>query len=219
MEDSKPRFQTFRIPFHNRMRVIDALLFIQENVDPTLAFRCECKAGRCGTCTVLVNGTPSLACKTPIATGKDALTIEPLSHFRVIRDLVVELSETSPYDLSNIVVKPKDTTEGCARIPEKNFSDFKMASKCIECWACYEACPRIGHVHSNFAGPQQIVSMAQIVLNPLNRINPAKTAVLSQMLNECLLCGKCEKLCPSEIRITELVRKLRQALTVKDRRL
>ncbi|MBU6997605.1 MAG: 2Fe-2S iron-sulfur cluster binding domain-containing protein [Theionarchaea archaeon] len=89
-EDDCPRMEEFEIPFDPQKTVLEALQYIYEERDGSLAFRESCKSGFCGTCGMIVNGHPCLACTTYM---KKEMTIEPLARHRVIRDLVVELKK------------------------------------------------------------------------------------------------------------------------------
>ncbi|MBU7031282.1 MAG: 2Fe-2S iron-sulfur cluster binding domain-containing protein [Theionarchaea archaeon] len=84
-----PEFQRVTIPFQEHATVLEALRYIYEHVDPSLAFRESCKAGLCGLCAVQVNGKVCLACSTYM---KKTMRIGPVPKFKVIRDLVVDYS-------------------------------------------------------------------------------------------------------------------------------
>ena len=86
--DKSGCYQAYTVPYFDNMDVIDALRHIQNQLDPSLTFRYSCEEGKCGLCGVLVNGKPALACKHVLAPG-GTVTIDPLSNFPVIKDLVV----------------------------------------------------------------------------------------------------------------------------------
>jgi len=87
--DKFPVFQQITIPFHEHNTVLDALRYIYEHVDSSLAFRESCRAGLCGLCAVRVNGKVCLACSTYMC---KTMTIEPVPKWKIIRDLVVDYS-------------------------------------------------------------------------------------------------------------------------------
>ncbi|MEN6439972.1 MAG: 2Fe-2S iron-sulfur cluster-binding protein [Syntrophobacter sp.] len=91
--DTCARMQEFAVSLAENRTVLDALLLAWEQ-DPTLSFRRSCRSAICGSCAILINGQPALACQTLIrkatATG-GPLTLEPLPHFRQLKDLVVDL--------------------------------------------------------------------------------------------------------------------------------
>jgi len=86
--DKESRFETYSVPLVKDMSVLGVLVYIYENIDSSLAFYYSCRAGRCGGCTVLVNGKATQAC-TRLAT--ENMTVEPLQKRKVIKDLLVEL--------------------------------------------------------------------------------------------------------------------------------
>jgi fumarate reductase iron-sulfur subunit len=86
--DKAPHFQTYEVPWYPRMTVMDALDYIYENLDPSLAYHSHtsCHRRTCARCNVTVNSNPGLSCHTEI---NGDITLEPLPRFKVIRDLVV----------------------------------------------------------------------------------------------------------------------------------
>jgi len=87
----KPVRVQYRIPYSEKMRVMDALNYIRENVDSSLQYRWSCRYySKCGTCAATINGKPGLTCYESV---KDRMVIAPLANFPVIRDLVVDRSD------------------------------------------------------------------------------------------------------------------------------
>jgi succinate dehydrogenase / fumarate reductase iron-sulfur subunit len=92
-KDIQPFFQEFAVSVEGSQTVLDSLLLAWRQ-DPTLSFRRSCRSAICGSCAVRINGQPALACQTLISQATkngDTLTIEPLPHFRQLKDLVVDL--------------------------------------------------------------------------------------------------------------------------------
>jgi succinate dehydrogenase/fumarate reductase iron-sulfur protein len=85
--DKEPYFEIYEIPLNGAMSVQDCLMYVRENIDPSIAFFINCRLGFCRRCLVRVNGKSCLACTTEV---KDNLTIEPLLKDKVIRDLWCE---------------------------------------------------------------------------------------------------------------------------------
>jgi len=83
-----PHHQTYTVPLMKNMSVLGVLDHIYKNIDSSLAFYYSCRIGRCGACTIMVNGQPELMCKT-LATKE--MILEPLPNRKVIRDLVIQL--------------------------------------------------------------------------------------------------------------------------------
>src|SRR5205085_7413464 len=86
------KLQAYKVAADNRMTVLDALFTIQRERDPSLAFRCSCRVGMCGTCAMTINWMPRLACQTRVETLEaDTITVGPLANLPVLKDLVVSL--------------------------------------------------------------------------------------------------------------------------------
>ena len=85
--DSEPRWDDYTVPAHDRTNVLEALAYVYENLDPTLAFGSGCRFGSCGLCAVELNGQPRMACSARV---RDGMKIAPLAGLPVTRDLVVD---------------------------------------------------------------------------------------------------------------------------------
>lgn len=94
-QDKAPWEQTFDVPYHKDTSVLEALFYIKDNFEPSLSFRWSCRMAVCGSCGMMVNGVPHLACKTFLRDyeGKD-MKIEPLANFlsSVIQLLTYQIS-------------------------------------------------------------------------------------------------------------------------------
>src|SRR6188768_1813604 len=89
-----PRYDTFEIDLDDcGPMVLDALIKIKNEVDPTLTFRRSCREGVCGSCSMNIDGTNWLACTRFISDTAELATIYPLNHLRVIKDLVPDLTQ------------------------------------------------------------------------------------------------------------------------------
>lgn len=92
-KDTSPYFQEFALGIEENRTVLDALLLAWQQ-DPTLSFRRSCRSAICGSCALVINDQPALACQTLIrkaAVNGSTLKLEPLPHFRQLKDLVVDL--------------------------------------------------------------------------------------------------------------------------------
>ncbi len=84
------RFQEYQVPVEKETSLYNLLMFISENLDPTLAFfkHAACKQGLCSRCAVKLNGKVCLACTEPVSAQAGTVTVEPINKNRVLRDLV-----------------------------------------------------------------------------------------------------------------------------------
>jgi succinate dehydrogenase/fumarate reductase-like Fe-S protein len=150
------RLETYRLPKEvcDGMTVVTALNYIQETIDPTLAFYYSCELGRCRGCLMDVNGKATFACTAPIV---DGAVIEPLAHLPVIRDLVVKFLIAEPRVDSNacsgcgscVDACPMDVYElseadGLAVVRDGTKAGFMNkgdAVDCMGCRRCEKDCP------------------------------------------------------------------------------
>jgi fumarate reductase iron-sulfur subunit len=156
--DTQPHFQSYEVPFTHDTSVLQGLQYIKDHLDGTLTFRWSCRMAICGSCGKMVNGKPELSCHTFLRDyypGK--VRIEPLNHFPVVRDLVIDQTDFFEKKLPSIkpYVVPKETKPLSAgtyvQSPEQ-FQQYYKYSQCINCLLCYAACPQYG-LKTEFTGP------------------------------------------------------------------
>ncbi len=152
--------------------VLDVLHRLQATQAGDLAIRWNCKAGKCGSCSMEINGSPRLACMTRMSTftEDEVLTITPLRTFPVIRDLVTDVS----FNYSKAQQIPSFSPD-----PSIGLGEFRMQQvdversqefrKCIECYLCQNTCHVIRdheENENNFAGPRFLMRIAELEMHP-----------------------------------------------------
>ena len=85
--------EVFEVERFEPMTVLDLLLSIQRNHDPSFGFRYSCRVGMCNVCGVKLDGEPVLACRVPLDKDVDGVRIEPMPDAPVVRDLVTSLDQ------------------------------------------------------------------------------------------------------------------------------
>ncbi|MDO9535352.1 MAG: 2Fe-2S iron-sulfur cluster-binding protein [Bacillota bacterium] len=189
--DSSPSWRKYEIPFEEKNTVLGALLFIQEKLDPTLAFRYGCRYNRCGLCSLEVNGKPRMSCHSYLEEG---MRLGPLSKLPLIRDLVVDrkglFQDLAKYEL--FIEKNTDNT--VIFEPEQG---AKLRG-CAECLSCLAACPKYSFGSDDFGGPFLFVKLAQLHFDPRDKKDRIEQAH-SLGINLCQDCKKCY--CPNGINI------------------
>jgi len=184
--DGKPAWQEYAIPATDRMSVLEALMHIYENIDPTLAFRFGCRFNKCGLCAVEVNGKPRMGCFTEI---KDGAKIRPLSNLPIIRDLVIDRAAffDGLRELELFIPDQQEQTEPQVLIePDAR----KRLLHCVECLACMATCSNYDYKKNPLAGPYVFVKLAQLHLDPRNTIDRRKQAE-ALGVRTCLDCKGC----------------------------
>jgi fumarate reductase (CoM/CoB) subunit B len=203
--DPGPRYETYEVPFTVGMRVLDVLDYIRSEFDRDFAYRSNCRSGQCGSCAVMINGRPGLACQTSLGDNERTLTIEPLPVFPIIRDLVVDLEKgyAKLMRLNPFMHRAEGGADPSSeKIYPKDVEEISPLRGCIECWSCVAACPVISVDWSSYFGPLAGVQLARLCLNKRNAFDHLTLAFL-EGLSACTQCGNCADVCPREIDIPE----------------
>jgi fumarate reductase (CoM/CoB) subunit B len=198
--DKAPHFETYEVPYVDGMVVLDVLHSIYEKHDGSFAYRWACRAGQCGSCAVIINGKPRVACRTIVERAK-LLTVAPLLQFPVIKDLVVDLdhglrrlASMRPY-VERLKKPPRPEI-----IHKEAIEPIKEVRECIECWSCISACPAVAEAWQDFAGPMYDAKLARLEFDERDVEDRVKIAFL-EGLYKCTTCRACVEVCPKEIDI------------------
>ncbi|SHF41672.1 succinate dehydrogenase and fumarate reductase iron-sulfur protein, partial [Vibrio gazogenes DSM 21264] len=90
-KDAEPHLQSFKVPFNETMSILDAISYVKDHLDKDLSYRWSCRMAICGSCGVMVNGVPKLACKSFLRDYPNGVKIEPLANFPIEKDLIVDM--------------------------------------------------------------------------------------------------------------------------------
>ena len=204
-DEEEPRIQRYEIPCRPDMVVLDALNYIKDHVDGTLSYRYSCRMGVCGSCGMMINGEPKLTCATFL---KDyyphPIRVEPLAHFPVIRDLVINLDDfvhkMSEVKSWLIPKEEKPISEGEYLQTPAELAHYKQFSMCINCLLCYAACPVYG-LHPDFVGPAAIALAQRYNLDSRDGGEEQRAQMISSSEGvwECTFVGQCSVVCPKHV--------------------
>ena len=202
---SETTFDAFELPCPKEWVVLDGLNHIKDRMDGTLSYRWSCRMGICGSCGMLVNGEPKLACATFLSDyAPGPVRVEPLRNFPVIRDLVVEMGD---FMRKLVEVKPwivrkeeKPLAEGEYRQTPEQLDEYKQYSMCINCLLCYAACPVYG-LDPSFIGPAAIALAQRYNLDSRDEGQRQRLDILSQHegIWGCTFVGECTRVCPKNV--------------------
>lgn len=195
MQDEEPYLESYSVKKKEKMKVLDALNYINQHHQANLAYRCSCRAGQCGSCAVKVNGEMALACKKEI---KDGDVIEPIN-LPVIKDLVVDRSEmdSKVKDMSLFLDDECGISECPAILNPEELTNTKKLRSCIDCYSCLSACPVL-KVNDEFAGPYFMRYLSKFAMDPRDCSDRAEEG-FDEGLYCCTSCSKCVEVCPKEI--------------------
>ena len=203
-QDEEPVWQEYEVPCQPDFVVLDALNYIEDEIDPTLSYRWSCRMGVCGSCGMLVNGRPILTCNAFVRDYDGPLRVEPLSNFPIVRDLVV--------DLDSFVKKLRDVKPWIIRKAEKDVDEgeylqtpaelerYKQFSMCINCALCYAACPVLAH-EPEFVGPAAIALGHRYNLDSRDEGEAARWSAITGRdgVWACSYANECSQVCPKHV--------------------
>ncbi len=213
-------FDSFVLDFPDETTatMLDVLLRIQREQDPTISFRFACRVAMCGSCGMVINGREALACKTNVSDippGKE-ITLRPLNHFPIIKDLVVDMEPLfSQFEKTLSFHEPKDDSSEPALIrpdaPER--AEIRIATDCIACGCCVSSCTMC-HYHEDYAGPAALARAFSLLADPRDGLFEPR---LERALASCYDCRtevNCTEVCPKGISPTRAIKYIqRLALT------
>jgi succinate dehydrogenase iron-sulfur subunit len=202
-------FQDYPTEVVEGMVVLDAVHRIQAEQAGDLAVRWNCKAGKCGSCSAEVNGLPRLMCMTRLSDLdlEKPVTVEPMKAFRLLKDLVTDVSWN--YEVKKRIKpfkpRPPDAPDGTWRMAQTDVDRVQEFRKCIECYLCQDVCHvlRDHGLHAEFIGPRFLVHVAALEMHPLDvedRLDELRTA---HGIGYCNITKCCTKVCPEGITITD----------------
>jgi succinate dehydrogenase / fumarate reductase, iron-sulfur subunit len=202
-------FKDYTTPVTEGMVVLDAIHQIQAEQASDLAVRWNCKAGKCGSCSAEINGSPRLMCMTRLnqIPLDQPVKVEPMKTFPLIRDLVTDVSWNFEVKKTIRKFKPRkpDAPDGTWRMSQADADRPQEFRKCIECFLCQDVCHvlRDHHMHKEFIGPRFLIYTANMEMNPLDvddRIGDLKE---KHGIGLCNITKCCTKVCPESIHITD----------------
>ncbi|GIF97422.1 succinate dehydrogenase/fumarate reductase iron-sulfur subunit [Catellatospora citrea] len=190
--------------------VLDVIHRLQATQEPDLACRWNCKAGKCGSCSMEINGMPRLGCMTRMSTFEEdeTITVTPLRTFPVIRDLVTDVSfNYQKAQEMPAFAPPADLAPGEYRMQQIDVERSQEFRKCIECFLCQNTCHVVRDHDENkpaFSGPRLFIRAAELDMHPLDaRHDRKEIAQQSQGLGYCNITKCCTEVCPEHIKITD----------------
>jgi len=201
-------FQTYEAAVDPGMVVLDVLHRIQATDANDLALRWNCKAGKCGSCSMEINGRPKLSCMTRMNSfaPDETITVQPLKTFPIIKDLVTDVSWN--YQQNKRIkpfTPPKPRPEKGYVMYQEDVDRVQEFRKCIECYLCQDTCHviRDRDGKQEFVGPRFMIRLASLEMHPVDtedRIPEIRKEYGSGM---CNITRCCTEVCPEHINITD----------------
>jgi len=219
-ENNTPKIECFELEEAEGMTLFIALNEIREQQDPSLHFDFVCRAGICGSCAMMINGKPGLACRTLTSKLPEDINLAPLPVFKLIADLSV--------DTGSWMRDMSERLETWAHLEsaEPNLDDFeeKMEpalardiyelERCIECGCCIAACGT-AHMHPDFVGAIGLNKLARFKLDPRDTRDDAGFYELvgdDSGVFGCMTLLGCDDMCPKELPLAAQIAYLRRTM-------
>lgn len=207
-DSSGGNFVDYTVPVEEGMVVLDVIHRIQAEKANDLAVRWNCKAGKCGSCSMEINGKPRLACMSRMDEyeGQDAVTVRPMQTFPVIKDLVTDVSWNFKQNKRIPPFKPKPKpADGKHRMFQQDADRVQEFRKCIECFLCQNVCHVLRNQNrmNEFVGPRFMIRLAGLEMNPLDTADRIPATKKEFGSGYCNITKCCTEVCPESIKITD----------------
>jgi succinate dehydrogenase / fumarate reductase iron-sulfur subunit len=219
--DTEPHYDTFKIETEPNERILDCLNRIRWTQDSTLSFRMSCTHGICGSDGLTINSQSVLACQKLVKDYDSAeeILIEPLKHFEVIKDLIVNLE---PF-FEKIKSVNEQTPLGAIIVNESNneriqtveeHSRFDDTTKCILCGCCFSACPVIVEQDQKFIGPAAILKAQRYIFDSRSAYPNEYLRIIKKPhgIWGCRSYYMCTVVCPKNIKVTQAIIKTKKKI-------
>lgn len=212
-----PTYDSFEIDLAScGMMVLDALIKIKDEKDSSLAFRRSCREGICGSCSMNIDGTNTLACIKPIAEIKGTVRITPLPHMPVVKDLVADLNQAY---VQYAASKPWLQTESGVPERERLQSEEERAKldglwECVLCFCCSTSCPSYWWNGDRFLGPATLLQSYRWIIDSRDESTKERLDELEDpfKLYRCHTIMNCTNTCPKGLNPAKAIGEIKKKL-------
>jgi succinate dehydrogenase / fumarate reductase, iron-sulfur subunit len=197
-----PRLDTYEVDLERcGPMVLDALIKIKNEIDPTLTFRRSCREGICGSCAMNIDGVNTLACTIAIAAARGDVKVYPLPHMPVVKDLVPDLSNfyaqyasIKPW-IQARTPTPPDRERLQSKVDQEKINE---PSACILCACCSTACPSYWWNSDRYLGPAVLLAAYRWIVDSRDEATGERLDALddSFKLYRCHTIMNCTRTCP-----------------------
>jgi succinate dehydrogenase (ubiquinone) iron-sulfur subunit len=215
----KPHYKEYKVDLSQcPPMMLDALLKIKNEQDPTLTFRRSCREGVCGSCSMNIDGTNTLACICKIDEDTSKVcSINPLPHMYVVKDLVPDMANFyQQYKRINPFLRTKSKPEGGKEYNQSPANRKKLDGlyECVLCACCSTSCPSYWWNSDKYIGPAALLAARRWVVDSRDEFTKERLEDLKDpfSLYRCHTIMNCTKACPKHLNpgmaIAELKRDL-----------
>lgn len=204
--DHEKKYMEFQVPVEKWTTVLDAILDVKKHFDHSIAVRYSCRQATCGSCGMVINGKPRLACFTKISElNSNVVTVEPMNNFPIVRDLTVGFDrlfkthkKLKPF-MINETTEISEGTREHIQTPEE-LEKFIQFAGCIKCGLCNSACPTMT-TDSSFVGPQALAQAYRYVADNRDKGKDERLKIIDEShgIWRCHFAGSCSQVCPKGV--------------------
>jgi succinate dehydrogenase / fumarate reductase iron-sulfur subunit len=214
-QDETPRVDVYTLDLDScGPMVLDALIKIKNEIDPTLTFRRSCREGICGSCAMNIAGSNTLACTKAMSDISGTVSVYPLPHMPVVKDLVPDLTN---FYAQHASVEPYLQTKTPAPDTEWRQSPEQRAKldglyECILCACCSTSCPSYWWNPERFLGPAALLQAHRWLLDSRDEATGERLDKLEDpfRLYRCHTIMNCATVCPKGLNPSEAIAEIKQ---------
>ena len=212
-----PRWDTYFVDLDDcGPMVLDALIWIKNKIDPTLTFRRSCREGVCGSCAMNIAGRNTIACTMGWEEANGVVTVSPLPHMPVVKDLVPDLTN---FYAQHAYVEPylqTDTPE-----PEKEWrqspedrEQLDGLYECIMCACCSTSCPSYWWNGDKYLGPAALLQAYRWLIDSRDEQTGARLDALEDpfKLYRCHTIMNCAQVCPKGLNPAKAIAQIKRMM-------
>ncbi|MDC0344894.1 succinate dehydrogenase iron-sulfur subunit [Alphaproteobacteria bacterium] len=217
-----PRLDTFQLDLDDcGPMVLDALLKIKDDIDPTLTFRRSCREGVCGSCAMNVDGTNTLACTTSLEDVSGDVAVYPLPHMPVVKDLVPDLTHAyAQYASVNPFMKAETPAIGGRERLQSPSDRAKLDGlwECVLCFCCTTSCPSYWWNGDRYLGPATLLQASRWVEDSRDEATGERLDDLEDpfKLYRCHTIMNCTNTCPKGLNPGKQIAKVKKKLAARE---
>ena len=203
--------------------VLDVLIKIKDEIDPTLTFRRSCREGICGSCAMNINGSNTLACTKSCEDIKGEIKIFPLPHMQVVKDLVIDLTQFYKQyaDIKPWLQRKSSNNEKKEYIQKKSQQEkIDSPSACILCACCSTSCPSYWWNSEKYLGPAALLASYRWLVDSRDESTEHRLKELddSFKLYRCHTIMNCTQACPKDLNPAEAIANTKRMLLERNKK-
>ena len=198
--------------------VLDALIKIKNDIDPSITFRRSCREGVCGSCSMNIDGTNTLACTKYVNDVKGDVKIFPLPHMPVIKDLVPDLKDIyKQYSSIEPWLKTSEKPEREIKQSPEERKELDGLYECIMCFCCSTSCPSYWWNGDKYLGPAVLLQAWRWIADSRDEATQERLESLedSFKLYRCHTIMNCTKTCPKGLNPAKAIAKIKKKILAK----